>query len=807
MSESRRFFQNPTRVLSIAVAVFGMCLPAHAGDGDAAGSELAKRQQATMEAEELLHHGDRAYESGDYTKALAAYSGAFDGLPKAPATAAMRNAALDRMVTAAIALSQKQARDGDIEAAKKTLARVLAEGVAPDDPRARQALAKLDDPIRTNPALTREHARNVDEVRRALYTAEGHFNLGRYDDAQASYEKVLRIDPTNKAARRGLERIAAARSDYARAAYDHTRAEMLAQVDKEWELQVKVPAEDAFGPLEGTGPAGNETTIEAKLDRIVFPTINMEDTTLEEAADFIRSQSIALDTMELDPLKRGIEIVLQVGQGDTPESQAVRSARINLKLRNIPLRKVLDYITKMTRTIWDVEEYAVVIRPAGSSSQTLITRTYRVPPDFLSTAGNATSNEPQDPFGDNAGQEGLLAKKLTAQQVLEQQGIRFPEGASASFNANSSTLVVRNTADQQSIIQQIVDAATQTEPVQVVVKVTIMKIEERRLKELGFDWLMGPMPIGGGFFLSGGTVGNGTAIQPLNAPHNNLSNLNPLTSGNRSGDRATPETPIDSLIQQTTRGFAGTSRRAPGVLALYGLFDKVQFEMIVRALDQKKGIDILSTPSVVTRSGQRASVNVVREMIYPTEYEPPELPNSMGDTGNNNFGGGGGFSGQGAFPVTPATPTAFEKRDLGMILEVEPVVGPQRRYIDLVLDPEISDFDGFVNYGSPINSTAPVAGGLGGSQQIEITPNEILMPIFSVNRAHTALTVADGETVLIGGLLQEQVTTVEDKVPVFGDIPLIGRLFQSRSSEPNRKVIMFFVTVNLVDPAGKPFNH
>jgi general secretion pathway protein D len=101
----------------------------------------------------------------------------------------------------------------------------------------------------------------------------------------------------------------------------------------------------------------------------------------------------------------------------------------------------------------------------------------------------------------------------------------------------------------------------------------------------------------------------------------------------------------------------------------------------------------------------------------------------------------------------------------------------------------------------------PVAGGFGGTQVIEITSNAILMPIFSVNRAHTALTVADGATVLIGGLLQEQVTTVEDKVPVFGDIPLIGRFFQSRSSEPSRKVIMFFVTVNLVDPAGKPFNH
>jgi len=804
MSEARRFSHYPTRVLSIAVAALGLCLPGHAGEADPSGAEAARRQQAAMEAQELLLHGDRAYENGDYQKALAAYTGALDGLPKAPATAAMRDAAIDRMVTAAIALSQKQARQGDLDAAKKTLNRVLAEGVAPDDVRARQALAKLDDPIRTNPALTREHARNVDEVRRALYTAEGHFNLGRYDEARASYEKVLRIDPTNKAARRGLERLAAARSDYARAAYDHTRAEMLAQVDREWELQIKEPAkEGVYGELETIpGAASPETTIEAKLNNIVFPVVDMEDTTLVEAADFLRQQSRTLDTSSLDPLKRGIEIVLQVGQGDTPESQAIRSARINLKLRHIPLRKLLDYITRMTHTIWEVEAYAVVIRPAGSSSKTLINRTYHVPPDFLSTAGGgANANQPQDPFADNGGQEGLLARKLTAQQVLEHQGIRFPEGASASFNPSTSTLVVRNTADQQSLIQQIVDASIQTEPVQVVVKVTIMKTEERRLKELGFDWLMGPVPLGGGLFISGGTTGNGSQISPLSPPGTTFDKLNPLTSGNRSGDAAAPDNAIDTLINDTQQGFARASRRAPGVLSLYGLFDKVQFEMIIRALDQKKGVDVLSTPSVVTRSGQRASVHVVREMIYPTEYEPPELPNSVG--GDNNFNGGG-FSGQGAFPVTPATPTAFEKRDLGMILEVEPVVGPQRRYIDLVLDPEISKFDGFVNYGSPINSTAPSA--FGGDQTIEITPNEILMPIFSVNRAHTALTIADGATVLIGGLLQEHVTKVEDKVPVFGDIPLIGRLFQSKSTKPDRKVIMFFVTVNLVDPAGKPFH-
>jgi len=782
-----------------------LCLPSHAGEGDLAGAETTRRQQATMEAQELLLHGDRAYKAGDYERALQAYSGAFDTLPDAPATAVQRAAARDRMVTASIARSQDQVRDGDLVGAKATLDKVLADAIAPDDPRALRARAQIDDPIRTNVALTPEHVKNIDEVRRALYTGEGAFNLGDYDKAQENFEKVLRIDPYNKAARRWLERIASARSDYYRAAQDHNRAAMLADVDREWELQVKDPAQDNFGIIEGgIGGAGNEVTIEAKLDRIVIPVIDMEDASLEEAVDFLRAQSRTLDTAELDPMRRGIEIVLQLGQSDTPEGQAVRSTRVNLKLRNVPLRQVLGYITKMTGTVWETQEFAVVIRPAGTSSDALVTRNYRVPPDFLTTAGNTGNAAPKDPFGADSGQEGLLAKRLTARQVLEQQGVRFPEGGSANFNPGSSTLTVRTSADMQALIEQIVIAATQTEPVQVLVKVTMMKTEERRLKELGFDWMMSPMPVGGGVFIGGGTMGNGSPINDIPGAPNTTLSLNPLTSGNRSGDAAAPRNSLDSLIQETSQGFANASRRAPGVLTVHGLFDKVQFQMIIRALDQTKGIDLLSTPSVVTRSGQRASVQVVREMIYPTEYEPPELPNSTGNNGNN---GGGAIGGGGAFPVTPAMPTAFEKRDVGMKLDVEPMVGPNRQFIDLVINPEISDFDGFVNYGSPINSSAPIAGGLGGTAQIEITPNEILMPIFSVNRANTALTVANGDTVLIGGLMQERVTSVEDKVPVFGDIPLIGRLFQSKTSKPDRRVIMFFVTVELLDPSGKPYQN
>jgi uncharacterized protein involved in exopolysaccharide biosynthesis/Mg-chelatase subunit ChlD/tetratricopeptide (TPR) repeat protein len=99
-----------------------------------------------------------------------------------------------------------------------------------------------DDIVLSNAALTDEHADNVDKLRRKLYTAEGNYNLGKFDDAKKEYQEAIRIDPYNSAARRGLERVEAAKSDYYRAAYDNTRAELLMQVDDAWELEV--PAED-----------------------------------------------------------------------------------------------------------------------------------------------------------------------------------------------------------------------------------------------------------------------------------------------------------------------------------------------------------------------------------------------------------------------------------------------------------------------------------------------------------------------------------------------------------------------------------
>ena len=78
-------------------------------------------------------------------------------------------------------------------------------------------------------------ANSSDDVRRGLYTAEGNFNLGKFDDAKREYEKVLRNDPDNQAAHRGIAGVDSAMATHERAAIDQSRAELPAQVDKSGE--------------------------------------------------------------------------------------------------------------------------------------------------------------------------------------------------------------------------------------------------------------------------------------------------------------------------------------------------------------------------------------------------------------------------------------------------------------------------------------------------------------------------------------------------------------------------------------------
>ncbi|MGJ8697158.1 MAG: Amuc_1098 family type IV pilus outer membrane protein [Verrucomicrobiaceae bacterium] len=827
MQKRHTHLTNRTVLALAALAVSPLTSGRAYGEGSLAAQELIRRQEAVNSADQLLTGGRKAYAEGDYDTAVQKYRQALDTLPYGSATADRRAILNQHLQDGSVALSQQQRRTGKYDEARNLLTEVV--DADPGNAAAQQQLEYLDDPIRTNPSLDYEHTKNIDEVRRNLYKGEGAYDLGKYDEAEEHFHNVLRTDPYNKAARRWLERCASIKSDYYRAAYDENRARMLMQVDKAWELALPPVGVDApiLTPGQEDGPGA--TSIAAKLQQIVIPRIDFQDTTVEEAIDFLRLRSKELDTTTLDDSQKGINFVVRKstvsGEGDAGVDAEAggfgggspSGARIDqLSLTNVPLGVALQYICDKAKLRYKVDEYAVTLLPLGSGEgEDIVTRRWTVPPtfeNFISGGdGGGSGGASDDPFADpDSGGGSVIKARRPVKELLEDQGVKFADGSSANLLSGSGTLIVRNSPTQLELVDAIVKASFSDTPRQIKILTKFVEVSQENGEELGFDWVITPFGTNQ-VFAGGGTVGAGSArtgsdfISPVAfttipgipaATGDQVTGIS--TAGLRTGDFAINRNSIDAILNNPSRT-AQTTNVAPGILSLTGLFDEGQVQMIMRGLSQKKGTDIMTAPSVMARPGDKATIEIIREFIYPTEYEPPELPNQVGATGTTGGVGGGG--GGGIFPVTPATPTTFDTRKTGVILEIEPNVGANDSVIDLRFAPEIVEFEGFVNYGSPI--TSPASDSLGNPVQIVITENRIEMPIFSTRKVNTGITIYDGYTVAVGGLMREDVQMVEDKVPILGDLPLIGRLFQSNSENHIKSNLIIFVTAEIIDATGR----
>ena len=829
-------------LMAVATSMPVTVTVATAGEGGSysglAQREMIRRQEAVVEGDRLLNEGREAYAKADYQTAVNKYREALDRLPDAPTLEDRRVTYTEHLSDASVALAQEHRRVGKYTEARALLDGVLAPNVDPNNAAARRELSYLDDPIRTNPALTYEHTQNVDAVRRGLYMAEGNYNLGKYDDAKREYDNVLRKDPYNSAARRGLERLAAAKSDYYRAAYDHTRAELLSEVDKAWELSVPADA-----PLLGqvssgqTGETSGVAYITQKLRSIIIPRIDFEDTTVEEAVDFLRMRSVELDTMELDPAKKGVNFIVRRPRPAAPATPADPTApadpgaaiapvadpstiRIReLRVRNVPLQVALQYICDAAKLRPKIDDFAVTLVPLNETGEDFFMRTFTVPPDFQSSLestggpGSGGAAAP-DPFAADSAAPSAIGARRPIIELLKSNGINFAEGSSVTLAGGN--LVVRNTPSELEKIENLVQVLITSKPKQVKITTKFVEISQENTDELGFDWIVSPFGLSANnLFGSGGTVGSGgfrgagDFVNPINGltlpsfpadPSQNVTNI--MTGGLRSGDQAVNRNNIDAILNNPNRT-AQQANVAPGIAALTGLFSDGQVQLIMRGLAQKKGTDLMTAPSVMAKGGGKAKIEIIREFIYPTEYEPPELPNSVGATGGTGGGIVGGLGGgSGMFPVTPATPTAFETRNTGVTLEIEPIIGENDFVIELRFVPEIVEFEGFINYGSPIQS--PSTDVLGNPVTVTITENRIEMPVFSTRKVDTSLTIYDGYTVAVGGLMREDVQNVEDKVPILGDIPIIGRLFQSKAENRIKSNLIIFVTAQIIDATGRP---
>ena len=260
--------------------------------------ESAARSADAKAAYTMIAKGDGAYEEGNYQVAVEQYAAALANLPaEAPVVSGLRAVAVQRFSQASLVQAQKLMRTGDSAGASALLNQV--DAVDPNNPKVKQFRSEMMDPIRTNPALTPGHAAKVNRVRGLLDEAQGFYDLGQFDRAYLTYEDILRIDPHNVTAQRGMEKVNSAKSGYAQAARDQARSELLADVDSGWERRVD---QDDQLPVVGGDPSlggvGQRALIEQKLNTIMVPELRLSGATLNEAIDFLRVVSVREDKVD-----------------------------------------------------------------------------------------------------------------------------------------------------------------------------------------------------------------------------------------------------------------------------------------------------------------------------------------------------------------------------------------------------------------------------------------------------------------------------------------------------------------------------
>lgn len=185
-----------------------------------------------------------------------------------------------------------------------------------------------------------------------------------------------------------------------------------------------------------------------------------------------------------------------------------------------------------------------------------------------------------------------------------------------------------------------------------------------------------------------------------------------------------------------------------------GLLNGEQTSQLLRKLSQQKGVDLMSAPSVTTKSGARATVEVAREFIYPTEFDPPKqaTPNE---------------------PVIPTTPSAFEMKKVGVKMDVVPTLGEDGN-ITLEATPEATSFEGFIDYGKPITYEGKV-----------VSENKIQQPIFYTMKTTASFVMKPGQSVVFGGLGGPDATPLTSSMPKTKDL------------------IFFIIEADVVEAAGK----
>jgi general secretion pathway protein D len=664
------------------------------------------------------------------------------------------------------------------------------------------------------------------ELNELLMRAKVQFINGDLTGATETYRTIETRFSDNYEAKEMLRRIAVMRQEESYLGYLKTRQEMLEEIEREWERPKVFDRQIDEVEKVKEGPSN----LERKLKIIQIPGVQFFESPMDEVMQELQRQAKKFDLTEPDPGKKGVNII-------TLSDENEPFPNVTITLNTMPLGQLIQFITESKNWTYDVRADAIVVSKTGGSKggRPKETEFYELTQGTINRmtgGGGIAGGGGGDPFNPNPGGGGGGAddQGVKIKAFLEGAGIPFDETKGHKFVFDGFQMIVTHERRSLDLIERILERLDADSSRQVEIETKFLEVQEGALDEISFAWQFSwGNPRYGVDPATGNPMIDSSGRPKISFDKTFMGNTRTLASAHspsgmsRDTIISIPDNPDASMsIGNPVPRLPGKIGIGEGVSPLINAYSSSvalggaggsmilggsQANLLISALKRKQGTDLLSAPRITVMDGQPAQITVAQEFIYPTDWQPAPAPVVGGGGGGNQGGGQAGLGGaiqiQSAIPQFDTVAPDDEQpgfREVGVVLDVTPRI-EKYNSIALELNPKVTEFDGFIEYGG---QSAMIGTSQVGAPPMIIQPSGILMPIFSVRKVNTSVTIFDGATVIIGGLTREEVKTVNDKIPVLGNIPLIGRLFQSSAESYQKRNLLIFVSASIVSRGGSP---
>src|SRR5437667_2146451 len=457
--------------------------------------EIERRQAALPRGAEVLARAQAALQAKNYVLAHDEFRNALNLLPDAVTSGKAHDDALAGFCESGVKVAEQQIAEGRFEQAEETVREVLQDRYDPNCRPALELLAHLQQPGYFNRTMGPKFVEKVEEVKKLLADADGYYDSARYDLAFKKYEQVLALDPYNTAARRGEEKIDNAKYHYGEDAYNETRGRQLSDVQTGWQQPLRQygrTASEIFNPVSGN--LSDTARISNKLSGIRIEHLSYRNATVAEVIDDIRQRAPGVNIVvrfrrlgEIAPVLAPVEgapapaATAAPVAGGSPEAGAPATpvparvgvapagvsgsptspeqAKITLEVDDIPLLDALTYIANQAALKVKVEPHAVLLIPLTEQSEELVTKTYKVPPEFFGgplDVGYYVQGQLGNPGGTGQSlQPAPVARDILDREARVTESARATGPSAAGGGASLGTTTAGSTSQSVGIRQQL----------------------------------------------------------------------------------------------------------------------------------------------------------------------------------------------------------------------------------------------------------------------------------------------------------------------------------------------------------------